>query len=578
MKKYLLAFLILISSLNATEDNDEPNALENLEGEPSVFVRGCVNVITGDFVDGPTDLIVPGIEPFALRRSFYKWDKENGSLGRSWTCNFDFYLDADRKKDGGVVMEASGILEHNGGRIAFHENRPGEEISVSPTYLSKSITNTGSGHISGKTNIKNIKLMRNKIDKEWMVRDGAGVERHFYQHKIISEHRPAGNQVFYDYHHDKLEAVSLCNSVGKTLCSFNFEKDKKELIVTAEGQKEVRYLFKDDRLKTVNSTDRPTISYTYESATKETRAKKKYHFNLITEKRLPNDRYMQMSYKKINKRNEPLLAYRVQEILEPAGIDKEPIVTYRFEYDVKNNTTYVYNALNYRTSYYYDENNRLKSIDKCRKDGNAYCRDHFYWSGHLLTARLLIPYARFTLAARTYAYDDAGNVTAERLYGNLTGKNSIQPDINHAGVAIANGCEVYEKRFSYSNNKLNLLTYETDGDYEIFYYYYRDGYKLAEKIYRGKGQIYKREFFNYNEDLALTEYIVDNGSSTRKDDLTSVTQRFITKCTPMATFPVGLPEVVEEKCLDVATGEEKLISKYVNVYDQAGHLKKPHSF
>src|SRR4029078_4407848 len=42
--------------------------------------------------------------------------------------------------------------------------------------------------------------------------------------------------------------------------------------------------------------------------------------------------------------------------------------------------------------------------------------------------------------------------------------------------------------------------------------------------------------------------------------------------TPRKTYPVGLPEVIVEKCLDLATGQALLVHKVVNTYTNNGRL------
>src|SRR5262249_45758179 len=66
--------------------------------------------------------------------------------------------------------------------------------------------------------------------------------------------------------------------------------------------------------------------------------------------------------------------------------------------------------------------------------------------------------------------------------------------------------------------------------------------------------------------------IVDNGSSTKSDDLTNVTYRKITAIKPKQSIPCyGLPEIVEEKTID-ASGKEILLSKIAYTYTSFGKV------
>ncbi len=77
-------FLLLCFCIHLYADDDyvaEPNslgdpslALTTLEGAPVNIVHQCVNVITGDYTDFSTDIIVPGHEPLTLQRFFCSSD------------------------------------------------------------------------------------------------------------------------------------------------------------------------------------------------------------------------------------------------------------------------------------------------------------------------------------------------------------------------------------------------------------------------------------------------------------------------------------------------------------------------
>ena len=60
--------------------------------------------------------------------------------------------------------------------------------------------------------------------------------------------------------------------------------------------------------------------------------------------------------------------------------------------------------------------------------------------------------------------------------------------------------------------------------------------------------------------------IIDDGDTLDQHDFTAVTERKIIYTGNRKTMPIGLPEIVEEKCLDLATGQELLIKKIVNVH------------
>ena len=80
----LLFFFLLSTSLSAIENADESRPtftpddesfpLADIDGEPSSIVAGCVNVITGDFVDMRQDFVMSGSTPIKIERSYSSSD------------------------------------------------------------------------------------------------------------------------------------------------------------------------------------------------------------------------------------------------------------------------------------------------------------------------------------------------------------------------------------------------------------------------------------------------------------------------------------------------------------------------
>jgi len=93
MRAPLLAFLFVLSPLIAedtlpTEEKiptevhpDAVPSLINLTSLPSAIVNGCVNVITGDFIDTEQDDLVSGPDPYVLGHSYCSSSLEEGNLG-----------------------------------------------------------------------------------------------------------------------------------------------------------------------------------------------------------------------------------------------------------------------------------------------------------------------------------------------------------------------------------------------------------------------------------------------------------------------------------------------------------------
>src|ERR1700722_10602281 len=58
---------------------DENASKATLEGNPIALVAGCVNALTGDFIDSQVDVIVPGPTPLVVQRRWCSSDK-------AWHC------------------------------------------------------------------------------------------------------------------------------------------------------------------------------------------------------------------------------------------------------------------------------------------------------------------------------------------------------------------------------------------------------------------------------------------------------------------------------------------------------------
>lgn len=61
--RYFWLFLIVVSAVFA-EEEDKMLPIADVDGGVSSMVAGCVNAITGDYMEMETDLVVAGPEPF----------------------------------------------------------------------------------------------------------------------------------------------------------------------------------------------------------------------------------------------------------------------------------------------------------------------------------------------------------------------------------------------------------------------------------------------------------------------------------------------------------------------------------
>ena len=96
---------------------------------------------------------------------------------------------------------------------------------------------------------------------------------------------------------------------------------------------------------------------------------------------------------------------------------------------------------------------------------------------------------------------------------------------------------------------------------------------ITQELVTNQDTIILRRFFEYNEDNILIRTIVDDGSTSDKHNLTGVIERHITRITPKQNAPfINLPDVIEEKYLELSSNKESLLSKTVLSYDKHGQV------
>lgn len=615
--------------------NDVPISMANLEGEPSAFIHQCVNVISGQFCDSQIDLIAHhGVEPLLVERSFFGTTAQKGKLGPGWTINHASKLiDIPSPRTLIKIIDGTFIVEEdNGCRFKFIkyplDKANPQPYQVSVECLKKGVTNTATGYISGQTNLRNLKVPIPE-GKVYRMQSGSGGIKEYHRDSngysdglLLREIKPNGNVVSYTYPNNFLDSfvhipgslpfeVSLLNSSNKTTNSLSYVRMNPTLIdkehptheISTKDGRWVRYNFGEGHkgkyiLEKVERSDAPTEEYAY------------YYFNkqvgeleTIWKKKLPNGRYVEADYYDLNsnpvagigvniKNADDPRIYRVKKLMAPAGTDRTPITIYQFIYqinqkekekhvkrEISNGYCDVYNAHGLHSQYGFDENQRLLYVDKYKANDTRYTRELLYWGAMdskdatQLLARTLEKEDKTLAFARTYLYDNFGNVLQDALYGNLSGENKQAPEMAGNGVAINNGCECYCKNCVYSKDGFNLLLEENDGIQKTAYKYAPGSSRLIAKFKGTNNGWLQRWFYSYNDDAALTQEIVDDGTSEQRDNLTGVTERHITNYTQSQNYPVAFPLVIEEKCLDLSSGEELLVRKLVNTYNNLAKIK-----
>ncbi len=581
------------------------------EAEPSSFVNGSVNAISGTFYQSATDLIVPGPVPLNLRH-YYNSD--------SFFCNWMGYAAMATNynpfvqglaPDCGHHLEI--IAEEDGGSvvryIAEHDNKSKSlGFYLAPEVIQKGFTNAGSGVISARTNLKNTRyhlysheILPNLDGKEaqWMAFLSDGSKRkynsiHTFDQRIhlLWEQKPNKNLIRFRYgknhEHDgtegKLKRIVATDPSGKHASNwlqFNYSKSKHKARVTASNGKHAIYTFfqgddgnkmhdKVQYVRKIISSDAVATYFNY------TKIHNKHYINKVFH---PHGRFLEIEYDHKG---------RVKEQKAPAGKDGDKKTIYSFEYKPDEHHTNVWNAHNILTVYRYSWKKRLKGIES-HLDKEFYRGIYFYWGekdhiergkrdtsdeGNLLGKSLQNKEGR-ALASWSAKYDDYGNILEESFYGSLTGKRPEDFAVSHKdGTPLNAHVECYRKYYTYSKDHLHLKISESEDDGPTIKYAYKEGTDLLTAKFICKGDSIKiREFFSYDNEGILIKHSIDDGCSHDPDNLKEVTERRITRITPngrRCEYGVGQPETVKEYYLDVETGKEVKLSQKDYRYTKAG--------
>lgn len=138
------------SFLSESEVLESANTpLATLYGAPETNILG-VNVINGDYNYSCTDFNLPGADPLIFQRNYSSSRTHFGSFFNGWSQNFSNRAFA--YNDGNVLL--SGALA---GDMPFQGGK-NEDLKIRRDIFKKGVTNYSRGQISGRSNIKNMRV------------------------------------------------------------------------------------------------------------------------------------------------------------------------------------------------------------------------------------------------------------------------------------------------------------------------------------------------------------------------------------------------------------------------------------
>jgi len=586
---FIFIFLLIFKDLHAEEVEDVVIPLSNLEQGVSPIVHGCVNVITGDYVDGDADIVIQGPEPLIFER-YYCSSLFRRTGFHAWKHSHQISV-FKHKEDINDKTETIFTYSSEGGRsVNLREDSANKQtfFRFSRTFNKGGFTNCGNGTLGALTNLKNTKLSYDPKKHLYEINTIDGSKQSFSKrddklYVIDKEVRRNGQLVTYKYNSSqKIEEIRFTNSTGKKVygqLQFSYKQD----CITLKGSdgQEVRYGLKPwkkmHRLISVDSDHAPKISFEYEKKSEYVERGKDHSRLHIVEKKGPGDRSIRSItyYKKSDRiKDIKFIENQVKSISEPTGTDSKPHEIFHFTYDLDNRCTDVVDAFGHKTRYHYTPEMRLSKVETYLGK-KLYSQERYGWGletenlGNLLYTCLEEGNGKI-LKAQCFKYDSFGNVLSESLYGNITGHS--KPILWNVNTPRDNGCDCYTTKYTY--NERHLVDWQKDSNGRVTVYEYDAADRLIAKFLKFNRQIILREFFDYDEDGVLICNIKDDGSTNDRASLQGVTERHITRIQPTQKAPYGLPAVVETLYFDLSSRTEKLLKRVENKFSGRGQLEQ----
>lgn len=606
----VLVVIFFFASLHA--DLIDPNVQAATEGDPSSTICDSVSLLTGDFVVFSEDLVIEGAEPLRIHRHYVSGDGLGYNGGWEFFPHLELKLLLKKEKPKKKKITDKDFIriqtaEPNGTSLIFKRTEKQDLKKAWVPYAidfekrGKGITNTSRGAISGRTNLRNHKLYQEK-ENLISLHCADGTKRRYRKSKedtflLQQEDLPNGNKIHYRYGEDnRLASIDTVNGVSGTRyawCRFHYEgpahKTHDFTIETSDGR-HLSYKFSRKEkhgvkyfLKEVNGPELPPEKEEYSGRHDHIERR-------VTARCLPDGRKVGVEYYApytsyqigdqevdIGGLNHPA-GDRVKTLYQPLGKEGEMIPTHHFIYDIererieayrsyyeykRKGATDVYDVYLNKTSIHYTPDFLPFKILYHEKN-TPHHQLKMQWGEYgQLKQKVILDPNDTPLLKRAFVYDDRGNVLEEKLTGKI-----CHPDSQ----------DTYSIYHEY-DEKNRLTKTITPAGLITSISYLPHLALVQKKIITDGHSIHRREFYEYNSHHILITKIIDDGTAEDAANLEGVTSRKITRITPKKENPASdLPEVIEEKAVDLSTGKETLLLKTHLEYTKQAKVSKKHIF
>lgn len=551
MNRFFTVFFVLLSLTlfadqlpNSTQSEiaeSAPAPLATIYGIPDTNILG-VNVINGDYNYSSIDFDLPGADPLVFQRIYCSSQNKLRSFFHGWTQNLSSLVrTTDAKESPDSPRESFHVILSGSltGEIPFKtecENR-WADLKVNRDIFKKGVTNCGKGRISGRTNIKNMKV--NYSEKEVKVTNPDGTEhlhrpcvyrnrkaQHHSENELVETIKPNGVKVEYNHlSRILLEVKSLTQNDGiSNRIEFDcpnyqaFLQDKKtqfhrfSINASSKDGKTAKYSFrcskKDVRLSNhekktgfiismsaFESSHLPSEHYCYferHDGHELLTSRHGTHHKTTVDYFQKGDKVELYGYAAEDVSSTHISRHRVKQINVAVNGPEDLQTAFRFAYHKDKKTkdafTDVYDGRNQLTRYHYSTKNfRLNCVEKYAgtSEHSIYRRDRLEYGAKRTALEGDLLYKTVESADGTvhygenYDYDERGNILKRKLhYRTFTGSKahaiSTKQNPFSKGNQRLKGGEI--KSTFYTYNELNLPTSEDDGRLKtLLTYHSRNG-------------------------------------------------------------------------------------------------------
>ncbi len=633
----MLPILLFAETSISTESEILESAhtpLTTLYGAPETNILG-VNVINGDYSYSCIDFDLPGSDPLIFQRTYCSSQNRLKSFFHGWSHNLSSSAKTYSLSENLHVI-LSGSLS---GEIPFRteiDNRH-EVLKINRDIFKKGITNSAKGQISGRMNVKNMRVKYSGIGITVINPDGTE-HRHrkdiyrteqpeyYSENRLVETIKPNGMKTTYD-------SMTLLTNNVQSLTHNNVTSN--QIKFNCPNYREIlskRKLKEADFSVTGSSDDGKTAKYTFNSRKKLVRLRdhgKKEGFiismSAFESSHFPSESYRYMdrddghdiltertgehhktTIDYYNRGDKVVMINGESEEISPSHIarnrvkkisvavnnseDIQPLrhFAYHKDKESKDAFTDVYNNEQHLTRFHYSTKNyRLNCVEKY--EGNAtysvYRRDRLQYGTKLtpLEGDLLFKTIESSDGTvhlgENFDYDERGNVLKRKLhYRRFTDfkSHSISAKENpfSKGNHRLKGGEI--KATTYTYNQLNLPTSEDDGKLKTFLTYHERNGKETNLL--------ESKLIQTNQNIKKREFYEFDGNAgcTLKieDDGITNTSKDLTgvkhrKTTHYINRKGRFAGLPLEIDVWGSNGqEEKRICRTVLEYDSHGHVEK----